>query len=87
MDPAKSKTNDKQSSKDIHKSSSTFDSDAELLGISISSQPTEKITENVDDLVSDLETLLGESTDSFAVNYTTPKEKTLGKRYYLYRKY
>ncbi|XP_060534725.1 uncharacterized protein LOC132707076 [Cylas formicarius] len=39
------------------------------LEISMSQQPCGEITENVDDLVNDLETLLGESTDSFNITF------------------
>ncbi|KAG5892370.1 hypothetical protein JTB14_035984 [Gonioctena quinquepunctata] len=44
----------------------------DLLEMNISN---EKITENVEDLVHDLESLLGESTDSFSIPVRTPREE------------
>ncbi|XP_066146541.1 titin-like isoform X2 [Euwallacea fornicatus] len=69
MDPTKLNTSITETS---DKSSSTFDTDAELLGMSMMAGSHEKIEENVDDLVNDLETLLGESTDSFNVPVKSP---------------
>ncbi|XP_066252715.1 putative leucine-rich repeat-containing protein DDB_G0290503 isoform X2 [Euwallacea similis] len=69
MDPSKLNTSITETS---DKSSSTFDTDAELLGMSMMAGSHEKIEENVDDLVNDLETLLGESTDSFNVPVKSP---------------
>ncbi|KAL1509339.1 hypothetical protein ABEB36_004095 [Hypothenemus hampei] len=79
MDPAsKLKSVDILLTDNVDNTSTNFDTEAELLGISISSQSTEKIEENVEDLVNDLETLLGESTDSFnipskSIRITEPK--------------
>lgn len=47
---------------------STIDHEADLLEISMSNVSNEKITEDVEDLVQDLENLLGESTDSFYIS-------------------
>lgn len=82
MDPSKPKTNDNLSTDVVDKASTSFDTDAELLGMAITTQPNEKIEENVDDLVNDLETLLGESTDSFTMSNKsgeTNEEKTEGE--------
>lgn len=46
---------------------SSVDAETDLLEMSISSVSRERITEDVEDLVHDLESLLGESTDSFNI--------------------
>lgn len=73
MDPSKSKSAEKPSSSDVDKGVNCFDTDVELFGMSISTERSEAIEENVDDLVNDLETLLGESTDDFNVPKKSPK--------------
>ncbi|CAH1123652.1 unnamed protein product [Ceutorhynchus assimilis] len=60
----------------VDNAAATFE--AELLGMSMK-RSTEKIEENVDDLVNDLETLLGEPSDTFVLTRKTvesKKEKT-----------
>lgn len=90
-DPISSTSNEMDSTKiknitdppaDVVDRISTIDTDAELLGISISAESHEKIEENVYDLVNDLETLLGESTDTFTIpSRSTPasQQKIEGK--------
>lgn len=90
-DPISSTSNEMDSTKvksvtdppiDVLDRISTIDTDAELLGISISAESHEKIEENVYDLVNDLETLLGESTDAFTIpsrSTPAPQPKTEGK--------
>ncbi|XP_030750773.1 uncharacterized protein LOC115878406 isoform X2 [Sitophilus oryzae] len=56
-----------------------FDAEEDLLDISISNQPAEKIEENVDDLVNDLETLLGESSESYNLSFRGAKAIELEK--------
>ncbi|ERL91964.1 hypothetical protein D910_09287 [Dendroctonus ponderosae] len=73
MDPSKSKPAADQLSFDVDKGVNCFDTDVELFGMSISTERSEAIEENVDDLVNDLETLLGESTDDFNVPKNSPK--------------
>ncbi|XP_074037762.1 PHD finger protein enhancer of yellow 3 [Leptinotarsa decemlineata] len=57
---------------DQTKASEMSQSVTDLLEMNI---PSEKITEDVEDLVHDLESLLGESTDSFSIPLRTPTEE------------
>lgn len=54
---------------------SPVDPETDLLEMSISSVSQERITEDVEDLVHDLESLLGESTDSFNIPIKRKDEK------------
>lgn len=67
MDITKSKIVEKASTS-VSDNASTIETQVEL-EMSMATQRAEKIEENVDDLVSDLETLLGESTESFSLPF------------------